>query len=112
MEGVMQWQSATPIPALAKRSKGKLYTAPDSGCDMLHQMTFALDPDWERKQRLREYRVASRREKRNRKADEKKQRKLNATILRRMVRVVAAKEYSKLIISDKESRQIHQECRT
>lgn len=44
-----------------------------------------LDPEWERKQRLREYRVASRREKRNRKSDEKKQRKLNATILRRMV---------------------------
>ncbi|MCJ1386540.1 hypothetical protein MMC17_009666 [Xylographa soralifera] len=65
MEGVVEWQSATPIPALAKRSK---------------------DPDWERKQRLREYRVASRREKRNRKADEKKQRKLNATILRRMTR--------------------------
>ena len=42
--------------------------------------------EWERKQRLREYRVASRREKRNRKADEKKQRKLNATILRRMTR--------------------------
>ena len=40
---------------------------------------------WERKQRLREYRVAARREKRNRKSDEKKQRKLNATILRRMV---------------------------
>ena len=44
-----------------------------------------LDAEWERKQRLREYRVAARREKRNRKADEKKQRKLNATILRRMV---------------------------
>ena len=40
----------------------------------------------ERKQRDREYRVAARREKRNRKADEKKQRKLNATILRRMTR--------------------------
>ncbi|KAI9814756.1 MAG: hypothetical protein M1827_003022 [Pycnora praestabilis] len=38
----------------------------------------------ERKQRLCEYRVASRREKRNRKSDEKKQRNLNATILRRM----------------------------
>lgn len=44
-----------------------------------------LDRDRERKQRLREYRVAARREKRNRKSDEKKQRKLNATILRRMV---------------------------
>ncbi|MCJ1474694.1 hypothetical protein MMC13_003354 [Lambiella insularis] len=65
MEGIMEWQSATPIPPIAKRSK---------------------DPDWERKQRLREYRVAARREKRNRKADEKKQRKLNATILRRMTR--------------------------
>jgi hypothetical protein len=42
--------------------------------------------DWERKQRLKEYRIAARREKRNRKSDEKKQRKLNATILRRMVR--------------------------
>jgi len=41
--------------------------------------------EWERKQRNREYRIAARREKRNRKADEKKQRKLNATILRRMV---------------------------
>lgn len=44
------------------------------------------DQEWERKQRNREYRVASRREKRNRKSDEKKQRKLNATILRRMTR--------------------------
>jgi hypothetical protein len=44
-----------------------------------------LEAEWERKQRNREYRVAARREKRNRKADEKKQRKLNATILRRMV---------------------------
>ena len=44
------------------------------------------DKEWERKQRSREYRVSARREKRNRKADEKKQRKLNATILRRMVR--------------------------
>lgn len=41
--------------------------------------------DWVRKQRLKEYRVAARRERRNRKSDEKKQRKLNATILRRMV---------------------------
>ena len=45
-----------------------------------------VDKEWERKQRDREYRVASRREKRNRKGDEKKQRKLNATILRRMTR--------------------------
>ena len=45
-----------------------------------------LDKEWERKQRNREYRVAARREKRNRKSDEKKQRKLNATILRRMTR--------------------------
>lgn len=59
------WESQTPMPSLAKRMK---------------------DPEWERKQRQREYRVASRREKRNRKADEKKQRKLNATILRRMTR--------------------------
>lgn len=42
--------------------------------------------EWERKQRLKEYRISARREKRNRKSDEKKQRKLNATILRRMVR--------------------------
>ncbi|KAL9619613.1 MAG: hypothetical protein Q9160_005800 [Pyrenula sp. 1 TL-2023] len=42
--------------------------------------------EWERKQRLKEYRIAARREKRNRKSDEKKQRKLNATILRRMTR--------------------------
>ena len=48
----------------------------------------AVDPELERKQRNREYRVAARREKRNRKADEKKQRKLNATILRRMVGLV------------------------
>ena len=44
------------------------------------------DKEWERKQRNREYRIAARREKRNRKSDEKKQRKLNATILRRMTR--------------------------
>ena len=44
------------------------------------------DPkEWERKQRLKEYRIAARREKRNRKSDEKKQRALNAQILRRMV---------------------------
>lgn len=49
-------------------------------------LTLHLDQEWERKQRNREYRVAARREKRNRKADEKKQRKLNATILRRMTR--------------------------
>ncbi|KAL8829890.1 MAG: hypothetical protein Q9170_005975 [Blastenia crenularia] len=42
--------------------------------------------DLERKKRLHEYRVAARREKRLRKSDEKKQRKLNATILRRMTR--------------------------
>ncbi|KAL8694142.1 MAG: hypothetical protein Q9218_001139 [Villophora microphyllina] len=42
--------------------------------------------DGERKMRLHEYRVAANREKRLRKADEKKQRKLNATILRRMTR--------------------------
>lgn len=41
--------------------------------------------EWERKQRMKEYRISLRREKRNRKSDEKKQRKLNATILRRMV---------------------------
>ncbi|KAL2046046.1 hypothetical protein N7G274_001493 [Stereocaulon virgatum] len=44
------------------------------------------DPEWERRQRNREFRVATRREKRDRKADEKKQRKLNATILRRMTK--------------------------
>ena len=49
-------------------------------------LTWILDKEWERKQRNREYRVAARREKRNRKSDEKKQRKLNATILRRMTR--------------------------
>jgi hypothetical protein len=44
------------------------------------------DPkDWERKQGPKEYRIAARTEKRNRKSDEKKQRKLNATVLRRMV---------------------------
>ncbi|KAI4170748.1 MAG: hypothetical protein LQ343_004746 [Gyalolechia ehrenbergii] len=42
--------------------------------------------DLERKKRLHEYRVAARREKRLRKSDEKKQRKLNATILRRMTK--------------------------
>lgn len=50
------------------------------------QLTRKSDKEWERKQRNREYRVAARREKRNRKSDEKKQRKLNATILRRMTR--------------------------
>ncbi|KAG8525426.1 uncharacterized protein KY384_009070 [Bacidia gigantensis] len=44
------------------------------------------DQEWLRKQSNKEYRIAARREKRNRKADEKKQRKLNATILRRMTR--------------------------
>ena len=53
---------------------------------MKFHLTSDLDKEWERKQRNREYRVASRREKRNRKADEKKQRKLNATVLRRMTR--------------------------
>jgi hypothetical protein len=51
------------------------------------KLIFFLEAEWERKQRNREYRVAARREKRLRKADEKKQRKLNATILRRMVRL-------------------------
>lgn len=46
--------------------------------------------DLERKKRLHEYRVAARREKRLRKSDEKKQRKLNATILRRMVSLMQA----------------------
>ena len=50
------------------------------------RLTCKSDKEWERKQRNREYRVAARREKRNRKSDEKKQRKLNATILRRMTR--------------------------
>ncbi|KAI9735784.1 MAG: hypothetical protein M1818_006393 [Claussenomyces sp. TS43310] len=44
------------------------------------------EQEWERKERNREYRVAARREKRLRKADEKKQRKLNATLLRRMTK--------------------------
>ena len=61
----IKWQSATPMPNYARRTK---------------------DPQWERKQQQREYRVSARREKRLRKADEKKQRKLNATILRRMTR--------------------------
>ncbi|KAI9808277.1 MAG: hypothetical protein M1825_004734 [Sarcosagium campestre] len=46
----------------------------------------AANKNDERKQRLKEYRVASRRENRTGKADEKKQRKLNATILRRMTK--------------------------
>lgn len=50
------------------------------------QLIGTIDKEWERKQRNKEYRVAARREKRNRKGDEKKQRKLNATILRRMTR--------------------------
>ncbi len=71
--------------------------------------------EWERKQRLKEYRIAARREKRNRKSDEKKQRKLNATILRRMVR-----HYSQLSITsvadvsnntDKKPGEVYQECR-
>lgn len=64
MSELLKWQSATPKPTAEQLN----------------------DPEWERKQRNREYRVAARREKRNRKADEKKQRKLNATILRRMTR--------------------------
>ncbi|KAL6716305.1 hypothetical protein ACLMJK_005871 [Lecanora helva] len=52
----------------------------------LESSHFSKGNEWERKQRNREYRVASRREKRNRKGDEKRQRKLNATILRRMTR--------------------------
>ncbi|KAL8952287.1 MAG: hypothetical protein Q9222_001776 [Ikaeria aurantiellina] len=50
------------------------------------QTRLATGADAERKKVLHEYRVASRREKRLRKADEKKQRKLNATVLRRMTR--------------------------
>lgn len=46
--------------------------------------------DMERKMRLHEYRIAANRERRLRKADEKKQRKLNATILRRMVSLLFA----------------------
>jgi hypothetical protein len=70
--------------------------------------------EWERKQRLKEYRIAARREKRNRKSDEKKQRKLNATILRRMVctylqslREIRTDVYCGV---DKKSGEIHQEC--
>ncbi|KAI9888312.1 MAG: hypothetical protein M1814_000587 [Vezdaea aestivalis] len=47
---------------------------------------FRTPQELERQQRLKEYRIAARREKRNRKSDEKKQRKLNATILRRMTK--------------------------
>ena len=57
-----------------------------SGTAQISTKNHIVDKEWERKQRNREYRVAARREKRNRKADEKKQRKLNATILRRMTR--------------------------
>ncbi len=85
MEAVIEWQSATPMPGPAKRSKGTLTLPPPTVTFEANLRLPSLDPDWERKQRLREYRVAARREKRNRKADEKKQRKLNATILRRMV---------------------------
>jgi hypothetical protein len=57
--------------------------------------------EWERKQRLKEYRIAARREKRNRKSDEKKQRKLNATILRRMVsRGTTAKCCATMVVND------------
>jgi hypothetical protein len=55
------------------------------GLDLTTTAYPCVEAQWERKQRNREYRIAARREKRNRKADEKKQRKLNATILRRMV---------------------------
>ena len=68
-----------------------------------------IDPaEWERKQRLKEYRIAARREKRNRKSDEKKQRKLNATILRRMTRNPA--KYTKNAVRNR-SRAIEQERR-
>lgn len=76
------------------------------------------DPaEWERKQRLKEYRIAARREKRNRKSDEKKQRKLNATILRRMVRLPAyilplLLADTRLHCIDQEPCEIRQECRT
>lgn len=73
-----------PHAAACKTFQGSIYSITPRSL-LLLLLTGLLDPDWERKQRLREYRVASRREKRNRKADEKKQRKLNATILRRMV---------------------------
>ena len=66
--------------SITQTSKGKFPRLGSTGSNLA-----ALDADWERKQRNREYRIAARREKRNRKADEKKQRKLNATILRRMV---------------------------
>ncbi len=67
----------------AQREKGRLCSPKKIRANIY--LIGCEDAEWERKQRLREYRVASRREKRNRKADEKKQRKLNATILRRMV---------------------------
>lgn len=62
--------------------------------------------------------MAARREKRGRKADEKKQRKLNATILRRMVRLVYIWRYTTYRLTgifptfiDKKPGQIQQECR-
>jgi hypothetical protein len=73
--------------------------------------------DWERKQRLKEYRIAARREKRNRKSDEKKQRKLNATILRRMVclekhsrGLVALRLTAFFHLADKKPSEIQQKC--
>jgi hypothetical protein len=76
-----------------------------------------VDPkEWERKQRLKEYRIAARREKRNRKSDEKKQRKLNATILRRMVRLLSRlyEEYltdCPNFMLDEKPYKVQQECR-
>lgn len=61
----------------------------EDGASTLQRPNFTskeAEAEWERKQRNREYRVAARREKRLRKADEKKQRKLNAMILRRMTK--------------------------
>jgi hypothetical protein len=70
-------------PTFKSKEEGKLWTMLHPPCKF--GTDSQLEAEWERKQRNREYRVAARREKRNRKADEKKQRKLNATILRRMV---------------------------
>ena len=71
-----------------------------------------VDPgEWERKQRMKEYRIAARREKRNRKSDEKKQRTLNATILRRMTRnpdkYTRNAKRNQLQAIQQERRQIH-----
>ena len=81
MDSMAGTQELVFVPDFEKSTKGtskvyRLFVAHDSD---------KTERGLERKQRLREYRVAARREKRNRKADEKKQRKLNATILRRMV---------------------------